>query len=109
MFAQVWFGGLVVAIVCTSASTTLANEKLATQAGCYSCHKADRSGTGPSFQDIAARYRGNDTYRDQLIEIVKHGGKGQWTAVTKGAPMPPFSPRMSDQNIETLVDWIRSQ
>jgi cytochrome c len=37
---------------------------------------------------------------------VKKGGKGNWTKVTGGAPMPPYSPRVSDANIEKLVDFI---
>ena len=109
MFARLWFFGLAGALVCGAAPATLADKQLAERVGCFSCHKADRAGTGPSFQDIAARYRGYDATRDKLIEIVKHGGKGQWTPVTNGAPMPPFSPRMSDKDIEKLVDWIRSQ
>jgi len=41
-----------------------------------------------------------------LIAKVKTGGKGNWTAVTGGVPMPPYSPRVSDENIEKLVDFV---
>jgi cytochrome c len=37
-----------------------------------------------------------------LIGKVKKGGKGTWGP----APMPPYSPRVSDANIEKLVDFI---
>jgi cytochrome c len=43
-----------------------------------------------------------------LIETVKNGGKGHWTEVTGGVPMPPFSPRLTDAEITRLVDWILS-
>ncbi|MDH5694727.1 MAG: cytochrome C, partial [Gammaproteobacteria bacterium] len=44
----------------------------------------------------------------RLIEKVKKGGKGNWTQVTGGVPMPPYSPRVSDGDIETLVDFVLS-
>jgi hypothetical protein len=36
------------------------------------------------------------------------GGKGNWTDVTGGIPMPPYSPRVSDEDIAGLVDFILS-
>lgn len=109
MRARLWICTLSVAVLSGAVSTALADENLSEIVGCNVCHKADRMGSGPSFLDIADRYRGNDTALEQLIEIVKHGGKGQWTAVTNGALMPPYSPRMSDEDIKSLVDWILSQ
>ena len=38
---------------------------------------------------------------------MKKGGKGNWTEVTGGVPMPPFSPRVADEDIEKLVDFVR--
>jgi len=43
-----------------------------------------------------------------LINKVKRGGKGNWLQVTGGVPMPPYSPRVSDANIESLVDFVLS-
>ncbi len=61
---------------------------------------------GPAWKDVAKRYAGQKDARSKLIKKVKKGGKGNWTEVTKGIPMPPYSPRVSDQDIETLVDFI---
>jgi cytochrome c len=40
------------------------------------------------------------------VEKVKKGGKGNWTAVTGGVPMPPNSPRVPDGDIEKLVTFL---
>ncbi len=81
---------------------------LARKSGCLACHAVDKKVVGPAWKDIAARYKGQADARALLIEKVKKGGKGNWTEVTRGVPMPPYSPRVSDANIEKLVDFILS-
>lgn len=81
---------------------------LAQQSGCLACHSIEKKVVGPAWQDVAARYKGNAAARDQLIAKVKAGGKGNWTEVTGGVPMPPYSPRVSDDNIAALVDFVLS-
>lgn len=83
-------------------------EALVEKSGCLECHGMDRKVPGPSFRDIAARYEEDEGAREALIETVKKGGKGNWTELTGGVPMPPYSPRLSDQEIEELVDWLLS-
>ncbi len=75
---------------------------LAKKSGCMACHGIDKKIVGPSWKDVAAKYKGDANARDLLIGKVKKGGKGTWGA----APMPPYSPRVSDANIEKLVDFI---
>jgi len=79
---------------------------LAKKSGCLACHTVDKKVVGPAWKDVAKRYAGQDDARSTLIEKVKKGGKGNWAEVTKGVPMPPYSPRVSDQDIATLVDFI---
>ncbi|MCI0668481.1 MAG: c-type cytochrome [Methylococcaceae bacterium] len=79
-----------------------ANEKLATDNGCMACHKIDTKVVGPSFKEIAAKYKGDAGAEAAMIDKVKKGGSGTFGAV----PMPPNSPRVSDADIETLVKWI---
>lgn len=81
---------------------------LAQQSGCLACHSIEKKVVGPAWQDVAARYKGNAGARDELIAKVKAGGKGNWTEVTGGVPMPPYSPRVSDDNITALVDFVLS-
>lgn len=84
------------------AGTASADLDLAKKSGCLACHSVEKKVVGPSWKDVAAK--GGD--RAALIEKVKKGGKGNWTEVTGGVPMPPYSPRVADADIETLVDFI---
>ncbi len=74
--------------------------------GCTACHGIDKKKVGPAWTDVAKRYKNDPASRALLIEKVKMGGKGNWTEVTGGAPMPPYSPRVPDNEIEALVDFI---
>jgi len=78
---------------------------LAKKSGCMACHAIERKVVGPGWKAVADRYKGKAAKAD-LIAKVKKGGKGNWTEVTRGVPMPPYSPRVSDANIEKLVDFI---
>jgi cytochrome c551/c552 len=90
-----------------SVEQTRADEAFARASGCFECHNMNEQGIGPSFRAIAAEYRSNVASRAMLIEGVRSGSKGKWPAVSKGVPMPPYSPRISNEDIERLVDWIR--
>lgn len=79
---------------------------LAKKSGCLACHGVDKKIVGPAWKDVAAKYKGDAGAKDRMIAKVKKGGKGNWTKITGGAPMPPYSPRVSDENIEKLVDFI---
>jgi cytochrome c len=90
------------------ARVSLPPAELAKQTGCFECHGSgtDKPAVGPSYADIAARYKGDAKARERLIEIVKKGGKGNWTRISRGVPMPPYSPRLTDEEIARLVNWI---
>jgi cytochrome c len=79
---------------------------LAKKSGCLACHSVDKKVVGPAWKDVAAKYKGDAGAKATLIEKVSKGGKGNWTEVTGGAPMPPYSPRVADADIEKLVDFV---
>lgn len=83
-----------------------ADLELAKKSGCLACHSVDKKVVGPAWKDVAAKYKGDASAKASLIDKVKKGGKGNWTAVTGGVPMPPYSPRVADADIEKLVDFI---
>lgn len=90
-------------------STTFAAVQMPVEAkkgGCIACHAIGKKVVGPAWQDVAAKYKGDAAARDFLINKVKKGGKGNWTEITGGIPMPPYSPRVKDEDIEKLVDFI---
>lgn len=86
--------------------TASADLELAKKSGCLACHAVDKKVVGPAWNDVAAKYKGDAAARDALIAKVKAGGKGNWTDVTGGVPMPPYSPRVADADIEKLVDFV---
>lgn len=76
---------------------------LAKKSGCLACHSIDKKVVGPAWKDVGAKYKGQGKKAD-LVAKVKAGGKGTWGQV----PMPPYSPRVADADIESLVDFVLS-
>jgi len=81
---------------------------LAKKSGCLACHSVEKKVVGPAWQDVSNKYKGDAGAKDRLVAKVKAGGKGNWTEVTGGVPMPPYSPRVADADIETLVGFVLS-
>ena len=81
-------------------------QTLAKDTGCLKCHSVDKQVFGPSYHDVAERYKNQANARSDLIKSVRDGSKGKWTDRTGGAPMPPHSARLSAAEIAQLVDWI---
>lgn len=100
----------IVAVVALASSfvaaPAMANLDLAKASGCLACHSVDAKVVGPAWKDVAAKYKGQGDAKATLVESIKKGSKGKWTAVTGGVPMPPYSPRVSDENINKLADFI---
>ena len=71
--------------------------------GCAACHAIDNKVIGPSYQDVAAKYKGDATAAAKLVDKVKKGGVGVWGQI----PMPPNA-QASDADVKSLVDWILS-
>ena len=80
-----------------------AAEALAQSSGCLACHAVDKKLVGPSYKDIAAKYRGDKGAEANLIKKVKAGGKGVWGEI----PMSPNA-HVKDDDLKTLVQWILS-
>jgi cytochrome c len=81
-----------------------ANEKLAQASGCMVCHAMDKKVIGPSYKEVAAKYRNDKSAEDSLFKKVKGGSQGVWGPT----PMPPNA-HVKDEDIRTLVKWILSQ
>jgi len=81
-----------------------ANEELAKKSGCTACHAVDKKIVGPSFKEVAAKYRSDKAAQAKLEDKVKKGGVGVWGQV----PMPPNS-HVPDKDVATLVKWVLGQ
>lgn len=82
--------------------------KLGRLNGCIDCHRTNGTVIGPSWMDIANRYKDAPTEatRELLIERVKKGSKGNWYTWKGGDGMPPLERRVPAEAIEKLVDYI---
>lgn len=58
---------------------------------------------GPSYKDIADRYRQDPDAVRVLYEKVKQGGAGVWGP----SPMPSYR-AVRDEHVARLVEWILS-
>jgi cytochrome c len=79
-------------------------DALAATLGCTACHASDRKIVGPSFREIAARYKGDGSATARLAGKVKEGGSGAWGPV----PMPPH-PQVRDADLQAIIGWVLQQ
>lgn len=89
------------AALALTAGIASADQALAQKSACMSCHQIDKKVVGPSFKDVAKKYKGDAKAVEHLVGVIKKGGKGVWGAV----PMPPH-PQVSDENAKKLADWV---
>jgi cytochrome c len=87
-----------------SALPAAASEELAKKHACFACHTLDKKLVGPSYKEVAAKYRSDKAAGAKLAEKVKNGSQGVWGNV----PMPPNS-AVPDADVKALVSWILSQ
>ncbi len=74
---------------------------LARSKNCMSCHAVERKLLGPSFKDVAVKYKGNAGAADMLATKIRKGGSGVWGAV----PMPANN-QVSEADAKKLADWV---
>lgn len=84
------------------AGPALADEALAKKDMCMTCHAVDKKLMGPSFKDIAAKYKGNKEAEQILADSIVKGSKGKFGAI----PMPPQAKTAGDA--PALAKWIMS-
>ena len=73
------------------------------KAGCLACHAPDKKLVGPSFKDIAAKYKGHPEVVNTLMAKVRKGGSGVFGPVPM-APNPPD--KISDADLKAAIELI---
>src|SRR5512147_1116219 len=90
---------MIVAVIATVgmtiAGTAAAQADLA-QKNCGSCHAVDTKKMGPSFKDIAKKFKGNATAQADLVAKVGGG---------KGHPAVKASP----DDLNNIMKWVLAQ
>ena len=93
---------LAVAVAAGGASAATPEEAM-TKAGCMACHTKDKKLVGPSFKEIAAKYKGHPEAVPTLMQKVRKGGSGTFGPVPM-APNPPD--KINDADLKAAVEFI---
>lgn len=92
---------LVLSAVGVSAAQAQDMTSLLQANACSACHQAEARLVGPSWKEIADRYRDGSKTAAQLSESIKNGSSGTWGAV----PMPPQA-QLNDADRLSIAEWI---
>ncbi|MES2149392.1 MAG: c-type cytochrome [Pseudomonadota bacterium] len=94
------------ALPASAAIDAAAAEALARQNGCLKCHGIDKKKDGPSYKEVAAKYRGKAEAEARLITHITSGEKAKFPdgheedhKIIKTKDMP---------EIKNLIGWILS-
>ena len=79
-----------------AAGTASATEALAKSSGCLTCHAVDKKKMGPSFKDIAAKYKGKADAQATLVKALGDA-KSHPEVKAKG------------DDLTTIVKWVLAQ
>ena len=76
--------------------------------GCTACHEIGSSIEGPSWKNVAERYKDRPDAKQYLLDRIKNGGEKNWARITGGADMHAYGNRVSDEHLNRIVDYILS-
>ena len=93
--------------------------KLATNAGCMTCHHLEPGAKGPNglppigpaWRDVAAKYKSVKGAQQQLTATVLAGSspyESHWKGKVSGLSMPPNKVAISEADAARVVSWILS-
>jgi cytochrome c len=98
----------VIVSMVTAASFVFAGSALAAdmpaagKAKCGACHALDKKGMGPSYMDIAAKYKGDKDAASKIAESINKGGAFGW----KIGKMPPKGMGASEAEVKAMTEYI---
>ena len=84
-----------------TALPALADPALAQAKNCMACHAVDHKVVGPSYKDVAIKYKGDKAAVDKLATKIIKGGAGVWGPV----PMPANA-QVNESEAKTLAAWV---
>lgn len=102
----------VIAVLALSVSSAVmavdaeAAKTLARQNGCFKCHAVDKKKDGPSYKEVADKYRGKAKAEERLITHITTGEKAKFP---DGHEEDHKIIKTKDMDqIKNLVNWILS-
>lgn len=76
--------------------------------GCFKCHSVDKEKDGPTFQKVAAKYRGKANAEERLTTHITSGEKAKFPDGHE-EEHKNIKGKASPEDIKNLVNWILSQ
>jgi cytochrome c len=76
-------------------------KKLIEASDCKACHSVDKKSVGPSYRDVATKYKGENTAVEKLTKKVIAGGGGVWGEIAMAA-----HPQLSTADASEMVKYI---
>jgi len=80
-----------------------AGRRLVASGTCLSCHQLDRKSIGPTYTEVAQRYKGDSSAMTRLVKKIRGGGTGVWGSVM----MPPHS-QLTETEASEIVAYVLS-
>ncbi len=77
-------------------------KSLMAQSDCRTCHNEKEKGVGPSFDQIANKYKSNPKAPEVIIDKIRNGSSGAWNLETA----MPAHPTITSANAGVIVNYI---
>ena len=84
-------------------TSSLAGQALVQASDCLRCHGMDRRYVGPSFRQIADRYRAQPDAATYLARKIREGSVGVW-----GRTVMPRHPQVNEAQSSDMARWLLS-
>ena len=84
-------------------TSSLAGQTLVQASDCLRCHGMDRRYVGPSFRQIADRYRAQPDAANYLARKIREGSVGVW-----GRTVMPRHPQVTEAESSDIARWLLS-
>ncbi|WP_297729648.1 c-type cytochrome [Limnohabitans sp. Rim8] len=89
------------ALSAAAAFPSMADQALAQAKNCMSCHALENKLVGPSYKDVATKYKGDKSAVDKMATKIIKGGAGVWGPV----PMPANA-QVNEADAKKLATWV---
>jgi cytochrome c len=89
------------AVLSSGAALAADAQQLLKEKACLACHTVDKKLVGPSYKEVAAKYKSRKDAEAYLSKKIKEGSTGVWGQV----PMPPNG-TVADDEARTLAKYI---
>lgn len=86
-----------------AAALVAKGRKLITDSDCFACHKINEKSIGPSYIEVAKKYKEEEEAIDKLSDKIINGGSGVW-----GETAMAGHPQLSKDDAEEMVKYILS-